>query len=114
MSTAKKMLCDCPAKCKGGKHVSPATYYRHAKFCDPSSRFSARLQHFFAINLTIYGVLSNALEGSGFSSGVGMPSTAASDSIPWTEQTHGPADDSYRKGTSVHAFGIGILGKTDV
>ena len=114
MSTAKKMLCDCLAKCKGGKYISPATYYRHAKFRDPSSRFSARLQHIFAINPIIYGAPSNAPEGSGFSSGVGVPSTATSDSIPRTEQTHGPADDSHREGTSVRAFGIGILGKTDV
>ena len=114
MSTAKKMLCDCPAKCKGGKHVSPATYYRHAKFRDPSFRFSARLQHFFAINLIIHGALLNALEGSGFSSSVGVPSTTASNSIPQTEQMCGPVDDSHREGTSVCAFGVGILGKTDV
>ena len=108
------MLCDCLAKCKGGKYISPATYYRHAKFRDRSSWFSARLQHIFAINLIIYGALSNALEGSSFSSGVGVPSTATSNSIPWTEQTHGPVDDSHHKGTSVCAFGIGVLGKTDI
>ena len=108
------MLCDCLAKCKGSKHVSPATYYRHAKFRDPSSQFSTRLQNFFAINPIIHGVLSNALEGSGFSSGVGVPSTTASNSIPRTVQMCGPADDSHCEGTSVHAFGIGILSKTDI
>jgi len=103
MSTAKKVLCDCLSKCKGGRYVSPATYYRHAKLRDPSTWFSARLQHIFASNLIIYGVLLNVPEGSGFSN-----------SSPGTEQTHGPVDDSHCKGTSVHVFGIGILGKTDV
>ena len=103
MSTAKKVLCDCLSKCKGGRYVSPATYYRHAKLHDPSTQFSVRLQHIFASNPIIYGAPSNAPEGSGFSN-----------SSPGTEQMRGPADDSHCEGTSVCVFGIGILGKTDV
>ena len=108
------MHCDCLARCKGGKEVSPATYYRHAKLRDPNSRFSARLQHIFASNPIIYGAPSNAPEGSGSSGGVGVPSTANSGPIPRAEQTHGPADDSHREGTSVRALSIGTLGKADV
>src|ERR1700730_3563603 len=77
--------CDCRAKCKGEpRQVSKATFFGHAPYCVPNSRFSARLQDIFRSNPIVHGVSPNALEGSRSSSGaIGPPGG----SVPRTEQT---------------------------
>jgi hypothetical protein len=104
----KKHYCDCKAMCKGElKQVSSTTFFAHRPYRDENSRFSARLQDVFNSNPVIYGSSSNALEGSGSSSGAIVPSNATSNPVPQAEQTHGSVDDSSHQNIAVRVSPAG-------
>ena len=108
--------CNCQAKCKGNlRQVSKTTYWRHEPYRGPDSPSPARLRSLVnSITIThASGASQTASEGSGSSGGVAtsMPSSSvprvaeiARAASPRTEQTHRPADDSHREGTSVRVF----------
>jgi hypothetical protein len=102
----KKYHCNCQAKCKGNsRQVSRTTYWRHQPYRDLDPQFLGRLQSLFNRNPITRGAPSTASEGSGSSSGAAMPSSSvATSSVPRAEQTHRPADDSHREGSSVRVF----------